>query len=151
MFRTLAEFSELMSMAIIQKSPLGMSLAHISTLRIQAQKGCVTEYLYGCSHRSCTQEACRCSHGLLGAEIPLGSPAGVTRFRLENGGPQGGPGWDVAKGSHFSASFIEEDCFRASNGHLPSHSFQKGGVGGAKGGISPASSPHWRRRERGRE
>lgn len=98
MFRTLAEFSELMSMAIIQKSPLGMTLAHTSTLRIQAQKGCVIEYLYGRSHRSCTQEACsRCSYGLLGAEIPLGSPAGVTQFRLENGGPQGGPGmWQRA-------------------------------------------------------
>lgn len=41
MFRTLAECSELMSMAIIQKSPLRMSLAHTSTLRIQAQKGCM--------------------------------------------------------------------------------------------------------------
>lgn len=41
MFRTLAEFSELMSMALIQKSPLRMSLASISTLRIQAQKGCI--------------------------------------------------------------------------------------------------------------
>lgn len=54
----------------------------------------------------------------------------------------------MAKGRHFSASFVEGDYFRASNGHLPSHSFQKGGR--AKGGISPASSPYcWRRREEG--
>lgn len=41
MFRTLAEFSELMSMAIIQKSPLRMSLAYTSTLGIPVQKGCM--------------------------------------------------------------------------------------------------------------
>lgn len=42
----------------------------------------------------------------------------------------------MAKDSHLPAAFIEGNCLGTFNGHLPTHSFQKGGR--AKGGISPA-------------
>lgn len=55
----------------------------------------------------------------------------------------------MTEGPHFPASFIERDCLRTFNGHLPTHSFQKGRR--AKGGISPAGRSSMKEEERGRE
>lgn len=106
MLRTLAGFSELMSMTIIQRSPLRKSLARTNTLRIQAQKGGMALSIReAATMGSYIQEACsRCPHGLLGAEIPLGSPGESfgSDLRLEVHGctrsPQGSPGmWQRAQ------------------------------------------------------
>lgn len=82
MLRTLAGFSELMSVTIIQRFPLRKSLAHINTLRIQAQKGDMALSIReAATTGSYIQEACsRCFHGLLGAENTFGVSWGVVWF-----------------------------------------------------------------------
>lgn len=156
MLRTLAGFSEPMSVTIIQRSPLRKEPGphqHIKDTSTEGRHG--SEYSRGATMGVLypgSMQQMFCTHGLLWCRNTFVLSWGVAWFRPENGSPwlyrkSTGKPWDVAEGPNFSASFTGDDL-GALTGPLPTHSFQK--VGRATGGIFPAGrSPL--KEERGRE